>query len=238
MEIGLAAAAAAGLAYGGFKYAAQWPASQIFGRVLIAPRNPGEVALTYDDGPNPRCTPQLLETLARHNVRATFFVIGQYAAREPALLREMAAAGHTIANHTWTHPNMAEISVRQNREELERTSGEIEQILGAKVRLFRPPFGGRRPATLRIARELGLTPTTWNIIGNDWNAPAPEAITQRVKRLTLKLEKRGYAINLCLHDGSHREPQADRTRTVAATGELISRFYAPTTRFVTLDEWL
>jgi peptidoglycan/xylan/chitin deacetylase (PgdA/CDA1 family) len=194
------------------------------------------MALTFDDGPNARCTPALLEVLAKHKVQATFFVIGQYAAREPELLREMAAAGHVIGNHTWTHPNMAQASVPQNREELERTNGELERILGAKATLFRPPFGGRRPATLRIARELGLTPTTWNIIGNDWNAPTAEAITTRVTRLMARLENRGFAINLCLHDGSHREPQADRTRTVAATAEILER-YSRTRRFVTLDEW-
>jgi peptidoglycan-N-acetylglucosamine deacetylase len=240
MAIGAEMVAVAAIGLGGagaYAYASRWPGSQLFGQVLIAPRKPGEIALTFDDGPNPRCTPALLEILARHKVRATFFMIGQHAAREPELVREVAAAGHVIGNHTWTHPKMSRVSVRQNRDELERTSGELERILGSPVKFFRPPCGARRPATLRIARELGLTSTTWNVIGNDWNAPTVEAITTRVKQLTAKCEKRGYAINLCLHDGSDDEPRADRTRTVAATEELLAHYFLPNSKFVTLDAW-
>ena len=102
-----AVAAAAGLAWGGLSYCALWPESQIFGETLIAPERPGEIALTYDDGPNPAWTPQLLDILARHNIKATFFLIGSYAAREGALVRQMAAAGHVIGNHSWHHPNLA-----------------------------------------------------------------------------------------------------------------------------------
>jgi len=230
----------AGVIAGALAYGSLSPTSQLFGRTLTAPRRsengPDEIALTFDDGPNPRWTPQLLELLAKHNVRATFFLIGQYAAAQRSLVRQTHKAGHLIGNHTWTHPNLARMSAQQTREELSRTNEELEQITGASVRYFRPPFGLRRPATLRIARELGLIPVTWNVIGNDWNAPSAEAITIRVTRLIAVNQRHGYATNLVLHDGGHRTLEADRSHTVVATGALLSGF-GPKRRFVTLDEW-
>src|SRR6478609_7119731 len=103
--IGIGTAATLGLAAGAFAYASRWPASQIFGRTLIAPARPGELALTFDDGPNPAWTPRLLDILERHNVRATFFLVGSYAATEGALVRRIAEGGHLIGNHSWSHPN-------------------------------------------------------------------------------------------------------------------------------------
>src|SRR5277367_6556845 len=98
------AAAAAGLATGGYAYAAMWPTSQIFGKTILAGSDPNEYALTYDDGPNDACTERLLEILARHNVRATFFLIGRFVRQRPDLVRAVHAAGHLIGNHTMTHP--------------------------------------------------------------------------------------------------------------------------------------
>ena len=240
LEIGGSAVLAAGAATAGLMYASVWPSSRLFGRALTSPplygNRPDEMAFTFDDGPNPRWTPPLLELLAKHNVRATFFLIGQYAAAQRALVRETLAAGHLIGNHTWTHPNLARTSPEQTRDELMRTSAELEQIIGAPVRYFRPPFGLRRPATFRIARELGLIPVTWTVIGNDWLAESAQEITDRVTRLTAKDQQRGYATNLVLHDGSHRTPEADRSRTVASMKDLLE-IYAPSRRFVTLDEW-
>src|ERR1035438_9068452 len=105
--VGMGAAAALGLAAGGCAYAALWPGSQLFGDALIAPSRPIELALTFDDGPNPAWTPRLLDILATHQVRATFFLVGSYAQAEPALVRRIAAAGHLIGNHSWSHPNLA-----------------------------------------------------------------------------------------------------------------------------------
>ncbi len=157
-------------------YAAMWPSSRIFGKALIAPARPGELALTFDDGPNATWTPRLLEILARHEVRATFFLLGSRAEGEPELVRRIAAAGHLIGNHSWSHPNLARSSSSRVREELERTNETLEQITGAPVKFFRPPFGARRPAVLRIARELGLTPVLWNAMTSDWSEPSAERI--------------------------------------------------------------
>jgi peptidoglycan/xylan/chitin deacetylase (PgdA/CDA1 family) len=236
LEAGSAAALGAGLAAGGYAYAAMWPASRIFGRSLIAPRAPGEIALTFDDGPHPRWTPLLLETLARHGVKATFFLIGKYGASQGPLVRRMHEAGHLIGNHTWTHPNLAVTGTRKTREELARTSAELEQIIGAPVRWFRPPFGGRRPATLRLARELGMQPVLWNAITSDWTATSPEQITPRMTSLVERHEQRGYATNIVLHDGGHLSLDVDRSASVSTAGQLIERFSAAH-RFVTLEEW-
>jgi peptidoglycan/xylan/chitin deacetylase (PgdA/CDA1 family) len=216
------------------------PESQLFGRALVAPRNPAdgpeEVALTFDDGPNPTCTPYLLDLLGRYGVRAAFFVIGQFAARERALVQRAHEEGHLIANHTWTHPNLFRTDKAATREELTRTQQELEQIVGERVRFFRPPYGLRRPATLRIARSLGLTPVTWNLIGNDWTPLTAEAIAERVRTLTARNTARGFATNLVLHDGDHRTPAGDRSRTLAAVGQFLPEF-AERRRFVRLDAW-
>jgi len=232
----LLAAAGAGLAVGAGAYSARWPTSQIYGRTLIAPRKPDEIALTFDDGPNPRWTPQLLDILAAHGVKATFFLIGQYAAQQPELVRRMHKAGHLIGNHTWTHPDLAITSKLQTREELTRTNGELERILGASVKYFRPPFGSRRPATLRIARELGLTPVMWNSMAYDWNTDSPELIETRSEKLILRNGKRGKATNLLLHDGGHLTLEASRAASVSAAGLLVKRFRT-THLFVTVAAW-
>jgi peptidoglycan/xylan/chitin deacetylase (PgdA/CDA1 family) len=236
ISAGLGATAGLGLAAGGFAYAAMWPGSQLFGLTLIAPPRAGELALTFDDGPNPAWTPQLLELLARREVCATFFLVGRYAEREPALVRQIAAAGHRIGNHSWSHINLALASAGRIQEELSRTSRTLEQIAGEPVRYFRPPFGARRPEVLRAARRLGMVPVLWNAITYDWREPSATAIAARLARKIGRLERRGQAANIVLHDGGHLHPAANRAPSIAAAAELIAR-YQPTHPFVTLDAW-
>jgi peptidoglycan/xylan/chitin deacetylase (PgdA/CDA1 family) len=233
---GLGTVAALGLAAGGYAYAAMWPGSRVFGQALIAPPRPGELALTFDDGPNPVWTPRLLDILTSHDVQATFFLVGSYAKAEAALVRRIADAGHLIGNHSWSHPNLALTAPSRVREELVLTSQTIEQITGAPVKYFRPPFGARRPDVLRTARSLGMVPVLWNAMTSDWQEPSPEGIADRLTGAIDRLERRGRAANIVLHDGSHLERGAARGPSVAAAGQLIVHFKR-THRFVTLDAW-
>lgn len=234
--VGLGAVAGLGLVGGGFAYAARWPASRLFGEALIAPERAGELALTFDDGPNPAWTPRLLEILAAHEIRATFFLLGGYAQAEPELVRRIVAAGHVVGNHSWSHPDLALASCARIREELTRTRETLEQITGAPVRYFRPPYGSRRPATLAIARELGMTPVLWNAMTTDWSETSGERIAERLKAKIDRLTRRGRAVNIVLHDGGHLDKQTYRAPSMAAAQILVSR-YRSTHRFVTVDAW-
>ena len=239
MSIGLnviSGLTAVGLAAGGCAYAALWPGSQIFGSTLIAPCKPGEIALTFDDGPNPAWTPTLLELLDRHGAKATFFLVGKYLSEQSVLTRLIANSGHTIGNHSWSHPNLALTPLPKVREELRNTSDTIEQIIGKPVRHFRPPFGARRPAVLRAARDLDLTPVLWNTMTNDWSEPSADRIAAALSAQVDRLHHRGSAANIVLHDGGHLNPRANREPSITAAGKLLGR-YAATRKFVTVDAW-
>jgi peptidoglycan/xylan/chitin deacetylase (PgdA/CDA1 family) len=236
ISAGLGAAAGLGLVAGGCAYAALWPASQLFGSTLIAPPHPGELALTFDDGPNPLWTPRLLDLLARRSVRATFFLVGSRAQANPALVRQIVAAHHLIGNHSWSHLNLALASSRRIEEQLYRTTQTLEEISAAPICYFRPPYGARRPETLRIARRLGMVPVLWNAMTSDWKNPSADAIALRLINKIDGLYRQGMAANIVLHDGSHSNPAADRAPSVTAAAQLIAR-YQPTHQFVTLDAW-
>lgn len=226
-----------GLGIGGFAYASRWPTSQIFGRTLIAPRRPGELALTFDDGPNLRWTPRLLDLLAEHNVHATFFMLGRYVKAERELTRRVAEAGHTLGNHTWSHPNLSRAPASQVLDELTRTNDLLGAIMGKPVRFFRPPFGARRPYVLKLARQLGLVPVTWNAMTKDWSKRSADEIAASLMHKIDRNQSRGYASNIVLHDGGHAGIGADRGPSTAATGQLLERYHRNHT-FVTLDAWL
>jgi len=235
-EITAGLGAAAGLAAGGCAYAGLWPGSRIFGKAMIAPRRPGELAITFDDGPNPAWTPRLLEILVNHDVRATFFLMGRHAQAEPELTRRIAAAGHLIGNHSWSHPNLAFTSAGRIEEELTRTRSTLEQITGSPVSYFRPPFGARRPAVFRIARSLGMVPVLWNAMTSDWKESSADAIAERLTKTIDKLQRGGRAANIVLHDGNHLDLGGYRAPSVAAAG-LLAAHYKATHRFVTLEAW-
>jgi peptidoglycan/xylan/chitin deacetylase (PgdA/CDA1 family) len=232
----LGAAAMLGLAAGGFAYASKWPGSRIFGEALIAPRRAGELALTFDDGPNPLWTPRLLDILASHGVHATFFMLGSRAAAEPALVRRVIAEGHLVGNHSWNHLNLALTAAGRVRDELLQSKETLEGISGQPVKFFRPPFGARRPVVLRAAREMGMTPVLWNAMTSDWKEPSAEKIAAWLEHKIDRLARRGYAANIVLHDGSHNDAAANRGPSVAAVERLISG-YKGTHRFVMLDAW-
>jgi peptidoglycan/xylan/chitin deacetylase (PgdA/CDA1 family) len=238
LAIGITAGlgAAVGLAAGGCAYAALWPGSRLFGEALIAPKRPGELALTFDDGPNPAFTPHLLDVLASHDLQATFFIVGSHAQAAPELVRRIVAAGHLIGNHSWSHPNLALTSAGHVREELSRTSKTLEQIAGAPIKYFRPPFGARRPVVLRIARSLGMVPVLWNAMTSDWRTSSADLIAMRLRRTIDRLDRQGWAANIVLHDGNNLDMAAYRGPSISAASQLIQH-YIHSHKFVTLDAW-
>jgi peptidoglycan/xylan/chitin deacetylase (PgdA/CDA1 family) len=228
----------AGLLAGGCAYAALSAQSQIFGQTLIAPRNPNEIALTYDDGPNDIVTERLLDVLTQYNVRATFFLIGNFVRQRPNIARAIAAAGHLIGNHTITHPWLAWQSSARIREELAGCNAILEDTLGIPVRYFRAPHGARRPAVLHIARELYLTPVQWNVITKDWLPIAAEEIAARAVRGITRNQQQNRASNIVLHDGGQNGLGQPRLPTVEATKILLQKYTPQTgTKFVAIDSW-
>jgi peptidoglycan-N-acetylglucosamine deacetylase len=232
-----ASSAAVGLAAGGLLYASLWPTSQIFGRTLVAGDDPRDVALTFDDGPNDAATPLLLEVLARHDVRATFFAMGDFGRKRPEIVRAVVAAGHLLGNHTMSHPKLSMESAARVRQELADCNAVLEDIAGVAVRYFRPPFGARRPVVLRIARELGLTPVMWNVTGYDWNPIGADGILANLEKGIARNQRRRRASSLLLHDGGHRGMGAARMDTVRAVDRLLSKLDAAAMQFVTVDAW-
>ena len=209
------------------------PTGQWYGRTFTGvPRGSKTLALTYDDGPNDPHTLLLLDVLAKHNVKASFFLIGRYVRQRPDIAREIAKAGHTIGNHSFTHPLLTLKTEGEIRQQLVDCDSVLNDSIGEHSNLFRPPFGGRRPAVLRIARELNLEPIMWNVTGYDWNAPRAEIIERKVSK-----QIRGGNVIL-LHDGGHRQMGGDRAQTVVATDHLIARYQSEGYEFLTIPEMM
>ena len=224
--IGLTVAAASAAGYQSMAPTGQW-----YGRTFAGgTRGSKQIALTYDDGPNDPHTLKLLDVLAKHSVRATFFMIGRYVQQRPDIARAVVQAGHVIGNHTFTHPLLIFKSEAQTRTQILECRSALQDAIGEHSNSFRPPFGGRRPATIRIARELGLETVMWNVTGYDWNAPPAAVIEKKVVR-----QMRGGDVIL-LHDGGHRGLGADRAQTVMATENLIRRCRDRGYEFVTVEE--
>lgn len=231
-----ASAAVAALAGGWAR--SQWSTSQIWGKTLLNGPNGRELALTFDDGPNDRFTQEVLEKLAVAEVKATFFFIGKYAQQLPWLVRQVAEAGHVIGNHTLSHRNLVYLRRAEIASEMRDCNSILEDILGQPVRYFRPPFGGRRPAVLRIAREQGMQTVMWNSMGFDWRKDRPpKQIMKAVERGIRRNRKAGKGSTILLHDGGPAHPRAERSRTVSALGFLLERGHAAGYKFVSIDQW-
>jgi peptidoglycan/xylan/chitin deacetylase (PgdA/CDA1 family) len=237
----IASSVAAGLAMtaAGLAYATMSPGSQVFGPTLVAPPDPRQLALTFDDGPNPAATPQLLEVLARHRVRAAFFLIGDFVLREPRLAREIAAAGHAIGNHTMTHPFLPRRSAARVLDEMTRCNQALEQTLGERIELFRPPHGGRSPAVFQAAAALGLKTVQWNLIVGDWSAGSAQTILERLQRGHRRNRRRGRGTNVVLHDGGQGGLGQPRMPTVQAVDRWLGVLaQCAEVEFVTPPGWM
>ncbi|MDQ0466207.1 cellulose synthase/poly-beta-1,6-N-acetylglucosamine synthase-like glycosyltransferase/peptidoglycan/xylan/chitin deacetylase (PgdA/CDA1 family)/spore germination protein YaaH [Caulobacter ginsengisoli] len=198
---------------------------------------PGLVALTFDDGPDPRWTPKILDILKAKRAQATFFVIGKNMQDDPGAVRREVAEGQLVGSHTWTHPNIGEISAPQADLELNTTQRLFEVLTGRSLRLFRPPyFGDAEPSTpnevepLLTAQKLGYLIVGLRIDPDDWKKPDPQHIIDTtLARLADGGPRAGQIV--LLHDGG-----GDRSRTVAALPGLIDALRAHGYRLVSVDQ--
>ncbi|MCX7645356.1 MAG: polysaccharide deacetylase family protein [Rhodobacteraceae bacterium] len=126
------------------------------------------VWLTFDDGPHPRHTPKVLEVLSAHGVRATFFMIGRNARLYPGIVERVAREGHGIANHSWSHPNLAKLPADRVRAEIRQTETVLSPHMGAR-RLFRPPYGAHNATVDAVVASLGYRTILWNVDTLDWS---------------------------------------------------------------------
>jgi peptidoglycan/xylan/chitin deacetylase (PgdA/CDA1 family) len=210
-------------------FESMWPTMHLYGRSFVGlPTGSRQLALTYDDGPNDPDTLKLLEVLAKHDVKATFFVLGRFVEQKPEIVRALADAGHVIGNHSWDHPRLIFASDAELRRQIDRTQQAVFDACGVTPTLFRPPYGGRRPGTLQAVRNLGLEPVMWNVTCFDWQPTSAEKVFAHAQR-----QIRGGDVIL-LHDGDQQAMGADRGHTVQATDRLISRYRAQGSEFVTV----
>ncbi|OQQ19469.1 oligosaccharide deacetylase [Streptomyces sp. M41(2017)] len=140
------------------------------------------MVLTFDDGPDPLYTPDVLRILREYDVRATFFVCGEMADDNKDLLGKMADDGHIVGNHTWTHPLLTSLSRSRIRSEIERTSKVIKNAYGESPAWFRAPYGAWNRATFQIQADLGMEPLAWTIDTNDWATPGVRSIVGTVEK--------------------------------------------------------
>ncbi len=231
-NVTLMAAASAVLGSTGFAaYAVRGRSSGLFApSVYHGDRSRAAVALTFDDGPS-ESTPALLELLAEHKVRATFFMVGRNVRRCPAIARSVAAQGHEIGNHTDSHPRLNFHASEFIYRELALAQQTIHANTGKTPRLFRAPYGVRWFGLRAAQRRLDLMGVMWTVIGRDWQWPA-----QRISRLLLNHTANGAII--CLHDGRDVKRAPDIRATIDAVEFVIPALKERGFQFETVSEIL
>jgi peptidoglycan/xylan/chitin deacetylase (PgdA/CDA1 family) len=227
-------AAAAITAYGAVN-----PRSNLFGQIISRTNSPKKLAITFDDGPNPKLTPELLDLLGRHQARATFFVIGKFAQACPELLLETASRGHAIGNHTANHANLLWRTPAAIRRELQQCNDTSFSIIGTTPTCFRPPWGMRNPFVISGATALGLKTVLWTTLPGDWRPKPTEWLIDRLRPIAERAQKTPSTNTgdiLCLHDGDHRVLNGDRRHTLTALQYWLPRWRDLGLEFVTIDE--
>lgn len=243
--IGGASAIAVGVA-GVTALGAVHPRAQIFGPTVCRTNRPEKLALTFDDGPNPTITSKLLDLLAKHNAKATFFLVGKYVRESPSLVKEIAQRGHSPGNHTDTHANLFFCGPQKTQTQLQRCSESIANVIGEKPRWFRPPFGFRSPWLSSIVQRQGMQTVMWTLLPGDWRPVTDALLIEHMNPIAENARKKlppgtGYGGGLtgdilCLHDGDYAHPNADRFHTLAALEHLLPRWRDLGLEFVTMDQ--
>ncbi len=181
------------------------------------------IAMTFDDGPSEKLTPELLDLLARHHIHATFFVIGSNVVQHPEILQRAVREGHEIANHSWSHPAFGKMSDERVRNELQKTDDAIKAAIGTRPVLMRPPYGSITARQKKwIHEEFGYRTILWDVDPLDWKRPGPAVVTSRILK-----ETRAGSIVLAhdIHPG-----------TVKAMPDTFDQLEAKGFKFVTVSE--
>jgi peptidoglycan/xylan/chitin deacetylase (PgdA/CDA1 family) len=168
------------------------------------------LALTFDDGPHPEHTPRLLDVLRRHEVQATFFVVGENAEAFPDLLNAIAGDGHVVGNHSWAHRALTRMRPSDVRDDLDRTSELIDRVIGAPPRWCRAPYGDWDPPSLEVCADLEMEPMGWSVDTRDWALPGTARIVRTVT------DKAAPGAIVLQHDGG-----GPRHQTVAAVDRYL-----------------
>lgn len=210
------------------------PGNSFYGKVITHGQEMRDqkklIALTFDDGPYPPYTQNLLEVLAEKNVHATFFMVGDNAAKHPEIVRQVQAAGHEIALHAGTHRDLLKANTSELQDNITQGKATLERLIGTQVRYMRPPHGFKDWQVLEVLTEAGLTAVNWSVIPRDWTNPGAQRIAERVC-----FDAHPGAIVL-LHDGDSPRNAAPRQQTVDAMRIIIDQLRAEGYEFVTVGE--
>jgi peptidoglycan/xylan/chitin deacetylase (PgdA/CDA1 family) len=211
-----------------------WP--EVFGHAVFSVNTTAPVlALTFDDGPDPQYTPQILAILADRDIKATFFMVGQAIEAHPEVAHQVIDQGHEVANHTWSHHSLNFMGPGKIRQEIEATDHILRQLGYQQTLLFRAPFGHSLMFLPWVLNHMGRIHVFWNIDPQDWDATSPQQI---LTALTPQIQKGGIIL---LHDGD-ANPKGTGTKprdpTVAALPSILDTYLAQGYHFVTLSEML
>ena len=181
------------------------------------------VAMTFDDGPSATLTPKLLDLLAAHHIKATFFVIGENVAEHPKIVARAAREGHEIGNHSWSHPNFGKMSDQGVRSQLQRTDDAIKSSTGQRPMLMRPPYGSITAREKHwIHDEFGYQIILWDVDPYDWKRPGPAVVRNRILKET---QPGSIVLSHDIHPG-----------TIEAMPSTLDALQAKGFKFVTVSE--
>jgi peptidoglycan/xylan/chitin deacetylase (PgdA/CDA1 family) len=209
--------------YGGFEGPVDWAMNT----ASHGSRDKKQIALTFDDGPDPLRTPALLDALAELGAPGTFFVVGKRADASPELCARMAREGHELGNHTYSHPYLPLKSHARVEAELVATDAAIERATGIVPAIARPPWGGRRPSTVRAFERHAKKTVLWDVNSYDWKDLPPIEVARRV------VERARNGSIILMHDGGR-----DHTGTIAAVKLVVPELRARGFELVTVSQAL
>lgn len=200
--------------------------SSLYGPVIShGSRSEPKFAFTFDDGPHPDNTPKILDILAKENIKASFFCVGENALLYPELIKRIKDEGHLLGSHSFSHKNLMACTPSESLEQIRRGIEAVSRVSGQPCRYIRPPYGMRYPWTLRQAYSLGQQVVLWSNWPRDWQLPGEDVIIERV------VSEVQYGDIVLLHDGG-----GDRTQTVLALPVIIGKLRECGFSFVRVDE--